>query len=60
MRASILVVDDEIEILKAIKRALMDEFTIHTYTSANEALNFFEFNPTHIVISDMKMPKIIF
>lgn len=57
MRPSVLVLDDEPQVLKSLERALYKDFDIHVFTSAEKALSFFSLQPTHIVISDMKMPE---
>lgn len=56
MLPSILIVDDEPEVLKSLTRILKKDFTVYTFESAEKALEFFELNPTHIVLSDMRMP----
>jgi len=57
MRPSILIVDDEVEILNSLERVLKRDFVTHTFSSAAKALSFFELNPTHLVLSDMRMPE---
>ncbi|GHG03384.1 response regulator [Thalassotalea marina] len=56
MRPSVLVVDDEPQIIKSLERVLGREFSLHVFTSPVKALAFFRLHPTHIVVSDMKMP----
>jgi response regulator RpfG family c-di-GMP phosphodiesterase len=56
MLPSILIVDDEVEVLKALKRLLHQEYQVNTFTCAKEALDYFQRSPTHIVISDLMMP----
>jgi len=58
MLPSILIVDDEREILKALDRLLNNSFRIYIFTSPREALLFYQDSPTHIVISDLRMPDI--
>ena len=58
MKPSILIVDDEKEIVKALTRLLMKHFSIHGFSDPNAALEFFKSSPTHIVLSDMKMPEL--
>ena len=56
---SILVVDDEQDIVNLIKQSLkLDRFQVHTFTGALSALGYFNLNPKdhHIVISDIRMP----
>lgn len=57
MRPTILLVDDEPQVLKALQRTLRDDFELFCFSSPKEALAFYELHPTHIVISDMKMPQ---
>jgi len=57
MRPSIVIVDDEPEILNSLNRVLKTDFITHPFLSPLEALAFFELNPTHIVLSDMRMPE---
>lgn len=53
----ILLVDDEVQILKALSRAFFDtEYEIYTAQSGEEALEILENTEVNLVISDMKMP----
>ncbi|GLX84943.1 two-component system response regulator [Thalassotalea loyana] len=56
MLPSIFLVDDEIEIINALKRVLMGKFEVHGYTDPQQALDDFEKHPSHIFVSDMQMP----
>lgn len=58
MLPSIVIVDDEIEVLKALKRVLADNYQVITFTDAKEAISHFKASPSHIVISDLMMPGI--
>jgi response regulator RpfG family c-di-GMP phosphodiesterase len=58
MLPSVLLLDDEQEVLNALQRVLRNDYQVHAFTDANTALEFFQNSPTQIVISDMKMPKI--
>jgi response regulator RpfG family c-di-GMP phosphodiesterase len=58
MLPSILLLDDEPEVLKALERALRKDYLVHAFTDAEAALAFFKDAPTQLVISDMKMPLI--
>ena len=58
MLPSILLLDDEPEVLKALERALRKDYLVHSFTDAEPALAFFKEAPTQLVISDMKMPAI--
>ncbi|WP_304508895.1 HDOD domain-containing protein [Anaerotignum sp.] len=53
----ILLVDDEIPILKALERAFFDtDYDIYTAQSGEQALGILENTEVNLVISDMKMP----
>lgn len=55
---TILCVDDEVNILNALKRLLRKEpYQLLTCTSGAEALELLEQHQVHIVISDQRMPK---
>lgn len=53
----VLIVDDELQILVSLKRALRSEFEIEAATSSEQALHMIETNdPYTAIISDMHMP----
>lgn len=53
----ILLVDDEIQILKALSRIFFDtDYEIYTAESGEAALKFLENTEVNLVISDMRMP----
>lgn len=54
---NILYVDDEINILKSVKRALR-KMNITTSTDPLEALEILKDNTFAVIISDMRMPKL--
>ncbi len=55
---TVLFVDDEINILSSIRRALRREgYRILTATSASEAFSLLAKNPVQVVISDQRMPE---
>lgn len=55
----ILFVDDEIQILKALKRLFMDtEYEVFLAESAKEGLELLEAESIDMVVSDMRMPDI--
>ena len=56
MLPTILILDDEREVLKALERLLIGKFNVSIFTEPSEALAFFAESPTHIVLSDLKMP----
>ncbi|MDW6004375.1 EAL domain-containing protein [Vibrio mangrovi] len=60
MRArEILLVDDEAQVLKALKRELRGHFRIiHCAQSAAEALDILANNPIELVVSDYRMPDV--
>ena len=58
MLPSVLLLDDEQEVLNALQRVLRVDYQVHAFTKAEAAIEFFQRSPTQIVISDMKMPKI--
>ena len=58
MKKRVLFVDDELSILKAIKRSFFNtDFSVSTANSAKEALEFLQNNEVDIVVSDVKMPE---
>ena len=57
MNDKVLIVDDEVSILKGIKLNLGRNFNLTTASSPEEALNEVEQNgPFAVVVSDMRMP----
>ena len=58
MKPSILIIDDEQEIVKALTRLLVKRYQVHGFSDPQQALAFFQSSPTHIVLSDMKMPEV--
>ena len=57
-RGHLLIVDDEEQILRALRRQFRREYEIYTATSAGEALRILEEAPVQVVISDQRMPGI--
>lgn len=58
MENRVLFVDDELHILKAIKRGLhREKYTKFFASSGKEALEIIEENDIHVIVSDMKMPE---
>lgn len=56
--AHVLFVDDEKEILTALKRRFRREpFILFTAASAAEALELLRENEIHVIVSDARMPK---
>jgi len=54
---SILIVDDQPEILNALERLLKDKYKIFRSESGKEALEILKKNPVQIIISDQRMPQ---
>ncbi|QOL25426.1 response regulator [Thalassotalea sp. LPB0316] len=57
MLPSIIVVDDEVEIINALKRTLNGKYNVRGFTDPLKAIEQFKLHPSHIFISDMRMPK---
>ncbi|MGO9274236.1 MAG: response regulator [Terriglobia bacterium] len=56
-RASILLVDDEVRVLEALRRNLRTHFDITTATSGAEAIDILEHKgPFAVLVSDLRMP----
>ena len=54
----ILIVDDEVQILKALSRMFLDtDYEIFTADNSMEALKLLETTEINMVISDMRMPE---
>ena len=56
-RHCILLIDDEIENLKALERTLMTITTVFTAASGKAGLEIIEKNPISLVICDQRMPE---
>jgi YesN/AraC family two-component response regulator len=57
MNDTLLIVDDEPNVLKSLKRLLLDtDYKILMAESGEEGLKLFEDNEIHVVISDYRMP----
>jgi response regulator RpfG family c-di-GMP phosphodiesterase len=54
---SVLVIDDEEEILQSLRRLLHPEYEVHTASTALEGLEIFRRRPIHVVLSDQRMPE---
>ncbi|MDT8316943.1 MAG: response regulator [bacterium] len=55
-RHSILIVDDEVNLLKSLARFLKDEFHIHTAQSGKEGLMVLSRHPVSMILLDLSMP----
>jgi putative nucleotidyltransferase with HDIG domain len=57
-RHAVLFVDDEVNILKAVKRLLRNEpFEVLCAPRPPEALELLDTSPVHVVVSDQRMPE---
>jgi response regulator RpfG family c-di-GMP phosphodiesterase len=54
---SLLLVDDEPEILYSLKGLLRREFNLFTAESGKEALQILQEHPIHVVMTDQRMPE---
>jgi DNA-binding NtrC family response regulator len=54
---SILLVDDEPEILFSLRGLLRREFDLHTANSGAEALEALHRHPVHVIMTDQRMPE---
>lgn len=54
---SILLVDDEPEILFSLRGLLRREFDLHTAESGLEALDVLNRQPVHVIMTDQRMPQ---
>ncbi len=55
-KIKVLIVDDELEILKALKRLLHRDYDVDIFTSGFDAVKALEENSYPVIISDMRMP----
>ncbi|NRA60344.1 MAG: response regulator [Psychrobium sp.] len=55
-KTSLLILDDEPEVLNALKRTLRNEFELFLFSEPIRALEFYRDNPVPLVLSDMRMP----
>lgn len=57
-RNAVLFVDDEIQVLNALKRGLMDQnYTCYFATSGKDALRILEKQRISVIVTDMRMPE---
>jgi len=54
---TLLLLDDELDILNALKRLLRKDYTIVTFTDGQEALAYLADNSVDMIMSDMRMPE---
>jgi signal transduction histidine kinase len=57
-RHSILVVDDEADVVKSVKDLLRLDYTVYTATRAEEALAVLQGSTVHVVMTDQRMPDV--
>lgn len=55
--ASVLVVEDDAEILRLMKQVLSRDFVVHTASSGEEALQILRTQKVHAVVSDHMLPS---
>ncbi|GAW97428.1 MULTISPECIES: HD domain-containing phosphohydrolase [Colwellia] len=56
-KPSLLILDDEKEVLNALNRVLRKHFQLYLFSDANEAIGFFQDNPNiPLILTDMRMP----
>src|SRR5215217_7021483 len=55
-RHTILVVDDEADVVKSVKDLLRLEYNVLTATRAEEAMNILAGNEVDVVMTDQRMP----
>ena len=58
-RRTVLFVDDEAQVLRSLRRGLLDEpYDTLFATSAEKALQIMDENQVHVIVTDMRMPVI--
>ena len=57
MNHSILVVDDEKDIIDSLERQLRKQYRILKATSGIDALKILNTEPVHLILSDQRMPE---
>jgi response regulator RpfG family c-di-GMP phosphodiesterase len=56
-KPSLLILDDEKEVLNALNRVLRKHFNLFLFSDANEAIGFYQDNPNiPLILTDMRMP----
>jgi two-component system response regulator HupR/HoxA len=56
-KESVLVVDDQPEVLRSLERLLRDEWNVLTASSGGEALELLRRSPVAVILCDQRMPK---
>lgn len=57
VRHTLLVVDDEPDVVKSVRDLFRLDYKVLTATSAAEALTLLEAEPVHVVMTDQRMPE---
>lgn len=55
-KISLLILDDEQEVLNALRRVLRNDFELFLFMDVDKALEFYKKMPIPLVLSDMRMP----
>ena len=55
-KPSLLILDDEQEVLNALNRVLRKDFDLYLFSDPFQALDFYRDKPVPLVVSDMRMP----
>ena len=55
-KASILIVDDQVEILNSLRRLFKTDYDVHTASSGAEGLQIVRRQPLAVILSDQRMP----
>ena len=55
---TILVIDDEVEVVKSVKNLLRLDYNVLGATSADEAMEILAREPVHVIMTDQRMPKV--
>src|SRR4051812_22571564 len=56
-RHSILVVDDEPDVVQSVKDLLRLDYDVHTATSAAQGMKILQEKPIDVIMSDQRMPE---
>jgi signal transduction histidine kinase len=56
-RHSILVVDDEADVVRSVKDLLRLDYTVHTATNAQDGMKILEQHPVDVIMTDQRMPE---
>ena len=57
-KGSVLLIDDEINVLHALRRQLKRDFNVHIASTAEEGFAILHDNTIDVVISDQRMPNV--